>query len=86
MDQMASSVGGFVEIDFKDPENPVIEKVDFDFASCGHSLCIVDTGGNHADLTEDYAAVRREMEAAAEVMGKKVLRDAGRDEIYEAYT
>ena len=80
MDQMASSVGGFVEIDFKDPENPVIEKVDFDFASCGHSLCIVDTGGNHADLTEDYAAVRREMEAAAEVMGKKVLRDVGRDE------
>ena len=49
-------------IDFKDPSAPVIEKVDFDFASCGHSLCIVDTGGNHSDLTEEYAAVRGEME------------------------
>ena len=75
MDQMASSVGSFITIDFKNPAEPVINKVDFDFASCGHALCIVDTGGSHADLTDDYAAVRGEMEAAASVFGKGVLRD-----------
>lgn len=75
MDQMASSVGGFVEIDFKDTKEPVISKLDFDFASCGHSLCIVNTGGSHADLTPEYGAVRSEMESAAAVFGKKVLRE-----------
>ena len=53
MDQMACSVGGFITIDFADPEKPVVEKVDFDFARSGYKLCIVDTGGNHADLTAD---------------------------------
>lgn len=75
MDQMASSVGSFVTIDFNDPAEPVIKKIGFDFSSCGHALCIVDTGGDHADLTDDYAAVRREMELVAEHLGKKVLRD-----------
>ena len=75
LDQMTSSVGSFVEIDFKDPSKPVIEKLDFDFASCGHSLCIVDTGADHSDLTDDYAAVRREMESVAEHFGKNVLRE-----------
>lgn len=80
MDQMACSVGGFVAIDFNDPSAPVINKVDFDFAGCGHSLCIVDTGGDHSDLTDEYAAVRGEMEAAAAQFGKKVLRDVDRAE------
>ncbi|MBQ6467912.1 MAG: galactokinase [Clostridia bacterium] len=80
MDQMACSVGGFVEIDFKDPKEPVINKIDFDFASCGHSLCIIDSGADHSDLTDDYAAVRREMEQAAGVFGKSVLREVDRDE------
>ena len=75
MDQMASSVGGFVKIDFKDTKEPVITKLDFDFASCGHNLCIVNTGGSHADLTPEYGAVRSEMESAAAVFGKKVLRE-----------
>ena len=80
MDQMACSVGGFVQIDFKDPAVPVINKVDFDFASCNHALCIVDTGGNHADLTDEYAAVRGEMETAASKLGEAVLRDVDRAE------
>ncbi|MBQ3007881.1 MAG: galactokinase [Clostridia bacterium] len=80
MDQMACSVGGFVQIDFKDPALPVINKVDFDFAACNHALCIVDTGGNHADLTDEYAAVRGEMEAVAAKFGKSVLRDVDRAE------
>ncbi len=75
MDQMASSVGSFITIDFKDPSEPMIDKVEFDFAACNHALCIVDTGGSHADLTDDYAAVRGEMESVAGVFGKAVLRD-----------
>lgn len=80
MDQMASSVGNFITIDFKAPSEPIIKKVNFDFASCGHALCIIDTGGDHADLTDDYAAVRGEMEQAAEVFGKNVLRDVDETE------
>ena len=80
MDQMACSVGGFVKIDFKDTENPVIEPVEFDFASCGHSLVITDTRANHADLTDEYAAIRQEMEAAAAVFGKSALRDVEESE------
>lgn len=75
MDQMACSVGSFVKIDFKDNANPVIEPVEFDFASCGHSLVITDTRANHADLTDEYAAIRQEMEKAASVFGKSALRD-----------
>lgn len=81
LDQMTSSVGGFITIDFEDPSKPIINKVDFDFASCGHALCIVDTGGNHADLTDDYASIRKEMESAAEVFGKSVLREVNEDEL-----
>lgn len=66
MDQTACSVGGFVQIDFEDTEKPVINKVDFDIAKHGYNLCIVDTGGNHADLTGDYAAIRLEMNSVAE--------------------
>ena len=75
MDQMACSVGGFITIDFADPEKPVVEKVDFDFARSGYKLCIVDTGGNHADLTDDYASAAVEMCSVARALGKEVLRD-----------
>lgn len=75
MDQMACSVGGFVNIDFNDPASPVINKIGYDFDSCGYYLCIVDTKGDHSDLTDEYAAVRGEMEKVASAFGKKVLRD-----------
>ncbi len=81
MDQMACSVGSFVQIDFKDTASPVITPVDFDFASCGHSLCIVDTRADHADLTDDYAAIRREMEAVAGYFGKSCLREITEDDV-----
>ena len=83
LDQMACSVGGFVTIDFNDPSKPIIKKVDFDFASCGHSLCIVDTKGDHSDLTDEYAAVRAEMEAVAAFFGKKVLRELDKQTVFE---
>ena len=80
MDQMACSVGGFVTIDFNNPAEPIVNEVKFDFASSGHSLCIVDTKGSHSDLTDDYAAIRSEMEAVAGCFGKKVLREVDEDE------
>ncbi len=75
MDQMGSSVGGAVAIDFDNPADPVVERVDYDFTKSGHALCIVDTCSSHGDLTDDYAAVTREMAAVAARFGKKVLRD-----------
>lgn len=81
LDQTACSVGGFVEIDFKDTAAPVIEKSVFDIKSFNHLLCIVDTGGSHSDLTDDYAAIRNEMNSVAEVFGKKVLREVSEDEV-----
>jgi len=75
MDQMGSSVGGAVFIDFNNPADPVVKKVDYDFSKSGYALCIVDTGSSHGDLTDDYAAVTREMGAVAAHFGKAVLRD-----------
>ena len=75
MDQVACAVGGIVAIDFADPKAPVINKVEFDMAEQGYNLCIVNTGGNHADLTDDYASVPAEMKAVAAHFGKKVLRE-----------
>lgn len=83
MDQTACSVGGFVQIDFEDTEKPVINKVDFDIAKHGYNLCIVDTGGNHADLTGDYAAIRLEMNSVAEYFGKSVLRQVPESDVFE---
>ena len=75
MDQVACAVGGIVAIDFKDPSAPVITPVPFDMTAAGYRLCIVDTGGNHADLTADYASVPAEMKSVAAVFGASVLRD-----------
>ena len=83
MDQTACSVGGFVQIDFEDTSKPVINKVDFDIAKHGYILCIVDTGGNHADLTGDYAAIRLEMNSVAEYFGKNVLRQVDEKDVFE---
>jgi galactokinase len=81
MDQTTCAAGGFVAIDFKDFASPAVRKVPFDFAASGFSLVIVDTGGSHADLTEDYAAIEREMKDVARVLGGKVLRDVTRERV-----
>lgn len=86
MDQMASSVGSFITIDFANPKQPIIDKIDFDFEKCGHSLCIVDTKGNHADLTPEYAAIPNEMKAVAGFFGKEVLRGITISEILKNIT
>lgn len=84
LDQMASSVGGFTSIDFNEPLKPKIKKVDFDFASCGYALCVVDTGGNHANLTDEYAAIPAEMKKVANFFGKEFLRDVDERDFYGA--
>lgn len=81
MDQMACSVGGLIHIDFENPKEPVVEKVDFDMSKAGYSLCITDTKGSHADLTHEYAAVPAEMKAVAAYFGKEVLRDVTEEDI-----
>ena len=84
MDQVACAVGGIVAIDFADPTAPVIEKIDFDMSAHGYNLCIVNTGGNHADLTDDYAAVPAEMKAVAAKLGKSVLREIDKQQLIAA--
>jgi galactokinase len=81
MDQTTCSVGGFVTIDFKDFENPIVRKVEFDFAASGFSMVIVDTGGNHADLNEDYTALEHEMKEVARAFGGQVLREFSAEKV-----
>ena len=81
MDQVACAVGGIVAIDFADTKNPVITPIDFDITAAGYNLCIVNTGGNHADLTDDYASVPAEMKAVAAYFGKEVLRQTDEAEV-----
>ena len=81
MDQMACSVGNLVHIDFADPGDPKVEKIDFDFNQYEYSLCITDTKGSHADLTADYAAIPEEMKKVAGVFGKEVLREISMEQL-----
>ena len=82
MDQTASAVGNLVTIDFFEQGKPVIEPVDFDFASCGHALCIIDSGADHADLTDEYAAIPGEIKAVAAYFGKEVLTQIDEADFY----
>ena len=75
LDQLAISTGGISALDFADPASPLVEKINFDITGAGFALCIVNTGGNHADLTADYAAVPAEMKALANELGHRTLRE-----------
>ena len=82
MDQMASSVGNVVEIDFKDIISPIVSQIDFDFDSSGHALCIIDSGADHADLTDEYASIPCEMKKIATFFSRDFLREVSEDEFY----
>ena len=84
LDQMASSVGAMVTVDFADKAAPKVERVDFDFASTGHALCIIDSGADHADLTDEYAAVPGELKEVCAFFGKSVLREVDETAFYAA--
>ena len=82
MDQTASAVGGLVTIDFADTANPVIRPVNFDFAGCGHALCIVDSKASHADLTDEYAAIPTELSAICAQFGVDVCTELREEEFF----
>ena len=82
MDQMASSVGGLVYMDFTDPAHPATERIDCDLGASGYGLFIVDSGADHADLTADYAAIPAELEQVCRVFGAEVLRQVDETEFY----
>ena len=82
MDQMASSVGGLVYMDFADPVHPAMERIDCDLGASGYGLFIVDSGADHADLTADYAAIPAELEQVCRVFGAEVLRQVDETEFY----
>ena len=84
MDQTASSVGGLVTIDFFEKENPNIRSVAFDFSSCGHALCIIDSRASHADLTDEYAAIPGELKLICAHFGKDVLTQIDPTDFYAA--
>ena len=83
LDQMASSLGGFTYADFNDPANPITEKIDLDIKKFGYTLCVVDTGGNHANLTQDYADITIECKQISNALGVDFLRDADANEFYK---
>ncbi len=84
MDQMASAVGGLVAIGFKDRDDPLVEPVDYDFSTCGHALCIIDTRASHADLTEEYAAITTELSNICACFGGEVLSQIDETEFVAA--
>jgi len=84
MDQMASAVGNLITIDFFDRDYPVIKPVEVDFSAYGHALCIIDSGADHADLTDEYAAIPGEIRAVAAHFGKDVLTQIEEADFYAA--
>ena len=84
MDQTASAVGGLVTIDFADKEHPDIRPVHFDFSTTGHALCIIDSRADHADLTDEYAAIPGELKALCAFFGKEVITEIPEEEFYAA--
>ena len=82
MDQTASAVGGIIAIDFADPSRPIVTPVPFDFAACGHALCIIDSGADHADLTGEYAAITEELKAVCRHFGEEYLRGVPEERFY----
>ncbi len=82
LDQTASAMGGFTAIDFKDTSNPIVERVDFDLKQHGYVLCVVDTGGNHANLTQDYADITVECKDISNAFDENYLRDVNPDDFY----
>lgn len=83
MDQTACAMGGLITIDFKDPSKPVVKKVDFDFVATGFALVITDTGGNHADLNDEYASLPTDMKAVAAALGASVLRQVTIEQVLQ---
>ena len=85
MDQLACSVGGLIFIDLEDPDNPLVRKIDLDFSDFGYTICVVDTGSSHEDLTDAYAEIPADMKRVAAFFGKDVLRQVSEDEMKDGF-
>lgn len=85
MDQIACATGGAVMIDFEDITSPAVTPVLYDFSKSGHAVCIVDCGADHADLTDEYAAVPQELAAVCSVFGKKKLREVPEEDFLKHF-
>ncbi len=83
MDQTASAVGNVLTIDFKNPDKPDIQPLSFDFSACGYALCIIDSGADHAGLTDCYAAIPQELKKVCAFFNKEVLREVSESDFYE---
>ena len=84
LDQLSCAFGGMIAIDFKDPADPVVDRIPFDFAATGYSMVITDTRCDHADLTDDYVAIKSEMQAVAKFFDAEHLRGVDYDKFYDA--
>ena len=85
MDQMAISVGSFIAIDFKNPNKPVIENYDFSFADYGYEFALINTKGDHADLSSEYAAIPNEIKLVAKQLGVEYLADSSKEELLKRF-
>ena len=84
MDQTASSVGSVISIDFADTAHPIVQQATLDLAAHGYALCIIDSGADHADLTDEYASIPADMKAVAQVLGCEVLRETSRQALLDS--
>ncbi len=84
LDQLSCAYGGIISIDFENPTDPIVQKLPFDFTATGYSMVITDTRCDHADLTDDYVAIKSEMQAVAGYFGKQVLREVDYNDFFDA--
>ena len=83
MDQMACAVGGLIALDFNDPSDPEVKRIDFDFAKTGYAMIMVQTGKGHADLSEEYSSIPNEMKSVAAYFGKEALSECSEEALIE---
>lgn len=82
MDQSAIALGGVSYIDFKSTANPKIKTIDWKFDDV--TIVLTNTGGDHCDLTSQYADIRSEMEWVAAQFNVRKLRKVKEEEFYAA--
>ncbi len=83
MDQMACAVGGLIALDFNDPSDPEVKRIDFDFSKTGYAMIMVQTGKGHADLSEEYSSIPNEMKSVAAYFGKEALSECSEEALIE---
>lgn len=73
MDQSAIALGGVNMIDFRNFDEPVVKRADWRFDDV--DIYVIATGGDHSNLTADYAAIPFEMKKVASKFSANVLAE-----------